>query len=166
MAQPLFARLVALLLAFPQLPAVGLSPAPPDINLFVRGVLEDRFLVEGFPEQGFFDGAKQIDVQREIGNTFFVLEPSALPRAVPGIEFRLRDRADLQREAAASIHGVRFVKINRPMLNSPDAGTINLEMGFIAPAGSVALCCCSEDAAFRRVNGEWRLKEVFGWSCS
>jgi hypothetical protein len=110
MFQPLLA---VILLAISQLPGMTSSPAPVDINRFVRGVLEDRFLVEGYPEQGLFGDSKQIDIQREMGDTFFVLGPSALPR-VPGFTFRLRDRADLERDAASSTGGVHFVKVNRP----------------------------------------------------
>lgn len=164
MFNPLLAALIAWALAALQLPGMSPSPAPEDINLFVRGVLEDRFLVEGYPEQGMFGDSKPIDIQREIDDTFFVLGPGALPR-VPGLAFRLRDQADLERDTASSTNGVHFVKVNRPTLLSRDAGLLDLEMGFSAPTGSIALCCCSKEGEFRRVDGRWRLRDWIGMVC-
>jgi hypothetical protein len=164
MSKLLLAPLTVLLLPIPQLPGFGSSPAPRELNLFVRGVLEDRFVVEGYPDQRVFGTSKQIDIQREVGESFYLLGREALPH-VAGYTFTLRDRAYLEQQAASSDRGVHFVEVSRALILSDNEGTIVLGMGFIPPAGHIALCCCSKTGMFRRVERSWRLQDWLEVSC-
>lgn len=138
-----------------RLDARGFAPIEGDVAAFIQDGLD--FLVSLRLVMSLPEDTTHIVVLQDVAEDYRLLTRSALPRR-KGYSYELMANDVAQQEVDRTGESMDALAVDRASIDlKAGAAELKVTMKLLVPSGgkSIATCCCSQTALFRRFDGRW-----------